>query len=250
MHQATDQQPEVNEAAEAARLNTSGIYSITNTVTGKKYIGSAVNLANRETYHRWQLRKSEHHSQKLQRAWNKYGEAAFVFQPLLICAPKDLLMYEQIVLDYQGSVRDGYNVLPTAGSALGMKHSAETRAKISAAHTGMKRSEKVRAEMSKRMTGSVRSAETKAKIAAASKTRELPAAFIAQMGKREIPEATRQKISAKLMGHAVSAESRAKMSASQKALPPRKHTEETKKKMSILAKERCARKAAQRLETT
>lgn len=211
MHQAIDQQPEVDEAAEAARLNTSGIYSITNTVTGKKYIGSAVNLANRETYHRWQLRKSEHHSQKLQRAWNKFGEAAFVFQPLLICAPKDLLMYEQIVLDYQGSVRDGYNVLPTAGSALGMKHSAETRARMSAINLGKVMSPEARAKMSKRMQGHQHSPEALEKIRASSKARGFNEACIAQRGKSNANPEVRAKISMALMGHPVSDETRQRM---------------------------------------
>ena len=60
----------------------SGIYQIRNLVNGKVYVGSAVNLQHRRREHRSDLRNGTHHSIKLQRAYNKYGESSFAFEIL------------------------------------------------------------------------------------------------------------------------------------------------------------------------
>ncbi|WP_139236710.1 NUMOD3 domain-containing DNA-binding protein [Rugamonas rubra] len=119
--------------------NASGIYSITNAVTGKFYIGSAVDLRKRRNSHFSLLRKGAHHSAKLQSSFAKHGEPAFSFQVLLLCSVDDLLMYEQRAIDAHLAAVDGYNMLPTAGNRLGVRHSPETRAKIGAKKVGVKR---------------------------------------------------------------------------------------------------------------
>ena len=53
------------------------IYFIVNTTTGKKYIGETINFKERKSKHLSYLRKNSHHSKKLQRAYNKYGENNF-----------------------------------------------------------------------------------------------------------------------------------------------------------------------------
>lgn len=103
----------------------SGIYQILHAGTGKSYVGSAKNLASRLASHRCLLRQRAHPNGRLQNAWNKYGEGAFAFKTILRCAPKDLIMYEQLCIDGLGTARHGYNILPVAGSALGYKHSAQ-----------------------------------------------------------------------------------------------------------------------------
>jgi group I intron endonuclease len=134
----------------------SGIYQILNLANGKRYIGSAQSLAARWEVHKLALYQGGHHSSKLQRTWNKYGETSFVFKPLLICAPKDLLMYEQRCLD---SYKPEYNICRTAGSSLGVKRSAETRAKIGATKVGneyrlgSKSTEATRAKISVALAG-------------------------------------------------------------------------------------------------
>lgn len=61
----------------------SGIYTITNKVTGKLYIGESLDI-----YRRWhdehipQLRKNRHYNKELQNDFNKYGEENFVFEVL------------------------------------------------------------------------------------------------------------------------------------------------------------------------
>jgi group I intron endonuclease len=114
-----------------------GIYAITSP-SGARYVGSAVSFAGRWNAHRHQLRRGTHHSVGLQRAFNKYGEGTLVFSKLIVCAPGDLLMYEQIAIDATPRAKL-YNSALSAGSMLGFKHSDETKAKWSAARRGMKR---------------------------------------------------------------------------------------------------------------
>lgn len=110
----------------------SGIYAIQNRNNGKVYIGSAIDFRKRKNVHFCLLRKGKHHSSHLQKAWDKYGESAFEFRPLFICAPKDLEIYEQRTVDgFKASDRrHGYNGRPVAASQLGMKHSEATKEKI------------------------------------------------------------------------------------------------------------------------
>ena len=55
------------------------VYKIINTVNNKFYVGSTNNQYERFRTHRTKLRGNKHHCSHLQAAWNKYGEAAFVF---------------------------------------------------------------------------------------------------------------------------------------------------------------------------
>jgi len=114
-------------------MNVSGIYTIVHREKGKRYIGSAVNIRLRRNEHYKRLRRGIHENRHLQHAWNKYGESAFQFKPLLICAPKDLLSYEQRCFD---GYKPEYNICPTARSKLGVACSPETREKIAAAQRG------------------------------------------------------------------------------------------------------------------
>lgn len=100
-----------------------GVYVIRNTVNGKVYVGSTKNFGRRFYAHRSELSKNKHHSQKLQRAWLKYGEGSFVFEKVIVCGIKNLLEYEQAVIGFYSSCSNGYNILPKAGSREGHKHS-------------------------------------------------------------------------------------------------------------------------------
>ena len=74
------------------------------------------------------LRKGLHHSIHLQRAWNKHGEASFMFEVLECCDKNILIKKEQQYLD---AISLKYNMCPTAGNRLGTSWSATTRLKIS-----------------------------------------------------------------------------------------------------------------------
>jgi group I intron endonuclease len=113
----------------------SGIYEIYNTTNGHRYIGSAVYIGQRWKHHLQQLRTNKHHSVYLQRAFNLHGESAFVFRVLEECNVLDLISTEQKYLD---AWKPEYNISQTAGSPLGVKHTAETKAKVGAASKGNK----------------------------------------------------------------------------------------------------------------
>lgn len=121
----------------------SGIYAIRNTLNGKAYVGSSVDLKKRWRNHRSDLEQGKHHSTYLQHAWNKYGKCNFVFEVLEIVPNKaELISREQHWMDTM-LVCDrskGYNRNPFAASALGIKRTKETRDKISRVQIGRKAS--------------------------------------------------------------------------------------------------------------
>lgn len=105
---------------------SAGIYQIVNDANGKTYVGSAVNIRKRVTFHVATLQNNTHHSIKLQRAWNKYGEPSFISRVLEeVDSPEQLLEREQYWIDTLQSVKNGYNVAPKAGSTLGLVYTRE-----------------------------------------------------------------------------------------------------------------------------
>lgn len=160
-------------------MNT-GIYQITNLQNGKCYVGSAVSFRKRWKEHLRQLANGDHHSTVMQRAWNKYGEAAFEFKKLLVCAQADLIWFEQRAIDV---LRPAYNICKVAGSVLGYRHTDEAKAAAAQRAIGNthRRGRKEPKEVGERISagrkgkglGRVFSEETKAKIAAAQRGRTL-----------------------------------------------------------------------------
>lgn len=145
-----------------------GIYCIEHIESGKKYIGSSSDIARRWRDHKSELRGGRSNSTHLQHAWTKYGGNAFIFSKLLVCSIENLQFYEQICIDGYGVLNPdlGYNILPFARSARGMKVSAETREKMRANSTGRTLSEEGKAKCRAANLGRFVSAETRAKIRA------------------------------------------------------------------------------------
>ena len=182
---------------------TCGIYSITNTKNGKRYIGSAVDIADRWSAHRVALRKGEHPRRHLQRAWNKHGEKVFKFEIIACCEREELISLEQFYIDaYQSADGEhGYNLRKKADSNLGMKHSPETRAKISARARAAKQTPEARQRQSQISRGRKLSAESRAKVSAA-------------LTGRPVSAETRAKMSANNRGQQLTSEQHARMLAS------------------------------------
>jgi len=136
-----------------------GVYVIWNTICDKFrfYIGSAVSFAQRKNEHFRKLRCGKHHNKYLQRAWNKYGEESFVFEPVEnICDLNQIKVREQGWIDTYNLKKDLYNINPNAESWLGRTHSKETKEKIRKSLTGRKgrkHTKKTKEEMSARQQG-------------------------------------------------------------------------------------------------
>src|SRR6478736_7550013 len=113
----------------------SGIYRLT--IGDSYYIGSAKYLRKREREHLKALENGSHANDRLQKCWNKYGSHRWDI--LELCDELILLEREQHFLDFFISDERCVNVLPTAGSCLGRKHSEETKRKIAEANQGQKR---------------------------------------------------------------------------------------------------------------
>lgn len=213
----------------------SGVYSITCLNTLKVYIGSAVDIKRRWNWHKTALRRSQHHSILLQRAWHKYGEHEFVFLVLELCPPQNVVTREQAWLDALApyNPQRGYNIAKDANApSKGRKHTAEhkakigvaslgrhrteeEKAKISAAHKGRKHTAAARANMSAAQVGKTHTAEHKAKIGAASREAWQKPEYREKLMKRlqnPSPD-TRAKISAALTGRACTPEAKAKIAA-------------------------------------
>ncbi len=97
-------------------MTKSGIYKITNEVTGKFYIGSSKNIENRFYEHKMMLRNNKHRNVILQRSWNKHGSDKFTFSILEECSVDQCLIREQFYLDTLQPFKSiGYNIGKTAG---------------------------------------------------------------------------------------------------------------------------------------
>lgn len=223
-------------------MKISCVYSITNSTNGKRYIGSAQDWRVRKTGHLRQLRAGNHHSVALQRAWNKHGEAAFSFSPIIVCSGKDLLFYEQRAIDGYDSVRCGYNIAKVAGSPMrGRKQPESARKRISEVNKlrWANYTLEQREAIAKKQRGKQWSAEARAKVSRANKGRIHTGQALENIraARPHIKNTAEQKakISAALKGRPTSGAHRAALS---KALKGRTFTDETRAKMSASAKAR------------
>jgi hypothetical protein len=118
---------------------TGGIYIIYNTINGKVYVGSSVDLRGRKSHHIGALKRGVHGNKHLQSAWRKYGEDAFSFRVLEeVVDNKSLVEIEQQWIDLFEASNSlyGYNIARIAGSCVGIVKSAETCRKISESKKG------------------------------------------------------------------------------------------------------------------
>lgn len=119
----------------------SGIYTITNIINGKIYVGYATSINGRLGTHKYNLSIGIHLNSHLQGAVNEYGIENFLFEELEQCSKEYLSSQEH----YWATILNvhnpefGYNLAPThpyrksSGKRKGFSVSDETRAKIKAA---------------------------------------------------------------------------------------------------------------------
>lgn len=191
-------------------MHASGLYAIVNRESGAFYIGSAAAFGKRWRAHRGHLNRGDHPNVHLQRAWTKYGAAAFDFVPTAVIPPEDVKTYEQRQLDRLVGHPLCYNIARDASAPMaGRQHTPECRALTTERFKGKPKSPEHRAKIAAGLHGIQRSPDHCAKLA----------------------EANRRRV--------VSDETRAKMSRSHKGLPGpmqgRKHTAEALAKISAAA---------------
>ncbi len=203
----------------------SGIYRLQNTVSGKVYIGSAANTNRRRSQHYFDLRHGKHANSHLQKSWNKHGEDAFEFKVLIRCAKEYLIRLEQEAIDdYRDTLgwEMMYNNATRAGSQLGMKHSPESIAKMSASSKGKKASPETRVKLSAMRRGRKLSSRWRANMSAAQKGRKISSEHRAKISEanqgkpawnkgKKCPPEVREKISASLKGRKLSPDCIAKI---------------------------------------
>jgi group I intron endonuclease len=115
----------------------SGIYEIkSKSKPERSYIGSAINIYKRWQHHSEDLRKGNHHSKKLQRHYNKYGEFDLEYVILMECNNLDLIKNEQIFINQK---KPYFNICKVAGNSLGCHWtlSEETKQKMSKSKIGI-----------------------------------------------------------------------------------------------------------------
>ena len=223
-----------------------GIYSITNTINGKRYIGQSKDIYKRWGKHKSELRNNKHANQHLQTAWNKYGEGCFLFEILEECSVDNLdTLEKQYIAKYKANDRD-FGYCYEDGGHLNKICSKETRAKISkklmyhpvseeiiqklkSSHVGKHLSEEAKKKLSEFNKGKKLTEDHKAKISASNKGKKLS-------------EEHKAKLSASHMGHKWSEETRQKVKGTRSGVNSPcygKHlSEETKKKLSASLKGR------------
>jgi hypothetical protein len=119
-------------------INKSGIYRWTNLITNKSYVGSAINLTKRFRNYlsvkhlKLVLLKAKSiiHSSMLK---NNYEN--FELDILEYCEKDSLIEREQFYIDL---LKPEYNILETAGSRLGSKHTLDSKKKMSIKSRGRK----------------------------------------------------------------------------------------------------------------
>jgi group I intron endonuclease len=89
-----------------------GIYKITNTINNKVYVGSSINLKEREYKHFWMLKKGLHDNHYLQNSFDKYGKENFIFEIIDFCEPKELISRENELIKFYeaNNLNKGYNL--------------------------------------------------------------------------------------------------------------------------------------------
>lgn len=238
-----------------------GIYMILCSVSGKAYIGQSIHMRRRVRHHILMLRSSTHHNNHLQHAHDLYGPESISGHYIENCDEKDLSKREAYYIGLLPKELR-YNLAEVDQTRPTFRHSAESRAKMSAkmkgrpphppevrkriaeknrgrkqspeeilkrslAHKGKKHTDTARLNMSKAQKGKTVSPETRKKISEVQIGKKVSEETKKKHRQYRPTEEIKRKISKGLQGRPVSEETRRKIAAQ----AGWKHTEETKRKM-------------------
>lgn len=131
-----------------------GVYAITNLNDGRAtaYVGSTtLSFRDRWGHHTAALQRGTHPNRRLQRAWSRDGEHSFAFMVLeVVDGLDDVLVREQHWLDAYREAGSVYNFSIVAGSPMrGLKHTAETKQRLSEAGSGRRHTEDTKQKIAK-----------------------------------------------------------------------------------------------------
>jgi group I intron endonuclease len=167
-----------------------GIYIIRNVQTGDYYGGGTENsLARRFRVHKNLLNKGKHFNERLQRAWNKYGEDAFVFEILQEADKSKVRLLEQNWIDEHIDDPKCYNMSRSADHPsqrqLSEAHKEKIRQGVIKAYDantteGKQRRQERSDRQKKRIAEGVFTEEYRAKIGDASRNNKERAAKISR----------------------------------------------------------------------
>lgn len=209
----------------------SGIYAIQRIGSQDCYIGQSTDIEHRWHVHRSRLRHGKYKPRHIQNVYDKHGPSIFEYVILEEVEPRpgfiDLLVErEQAWIE---RLRPAYNVRPAGKSNLGMRHTADSRKKMSASRLGnrntlgYKQSAETKAAQSARQMGRKRgpmSDEQRAKISASLR------------GKKQT-EAQRAATAARMRGMKLSADWRANISKGQMGVKRGPISEEHREAISM-----------------
>ena len=108
-------------------MNLAGVYRLVHVPTGRTYVGSSRNMAQRWAAHRKRLRAGIHENRRLQAVWSAHEETEFLFVVLETLETDnrcELIRREQLWLE---SLNPYFNLAPTAGSMAGYRFPEEFR---------------------------------------------------------------------------------------------------------------------------
>lgn len=126
--------------------NQVGIYSITNKINGKVYIGQSKDIGGRMLEHIRDLESNRHVNWHLQRAYNKYGLENFEFNVVEMCDERKLTDRENYYIDKFKTLNKhkGYNLKIAADRVI---YSELTLKKMSKSQKELRKNKSVRRKM-------------------------------------------------------------------------------------------------------
>jgi len=201
-----------------------GIYKITSP-NGKIYIGQSVEIARRKSYYK----RGKCSGQPLiYNSLKKYGWEAHKFEVLCECKEDELNDLEVYYIELYQSFNSKFGLNLQSGGSVG-KHSEETKLKISKANTGKKASIETRKKQSDSWKGRVVSENARKNMREGQKGR-----VWSEEQKKAVSDGIRRMYA--------NGYDKSKISGEKNYFFGKKHSEETKRKISEARKVACRRK--------